>query len=92
MHVSMRLVAMYFNPHSRKGSDETVECINEATGISIHTPARGVTKWLYLWFLQSVISIHTPARGVTYLSEFTFGWHMISIHTPARGVTAPKEV
>ena len=59
-----------------------------ATGISIHTPARGVTRQgtsqddkTYL------ISIHTPARGVTNRGYGFSGGDSISIHTPARGVT-----
>ena len=38
----------------------------EGEGISIHTPARGVThKVTYFSFKDVRISIHTPARGVT---------------------------
>ena len=32
-----------FNPHSRKGSDKRIHRVKVYTGISIHTPARGVT-------------------------------------------------
>ena len=33
-----------FNPHSRKGSDFYLEAIGAGqSGISIHTPAKGVT-------------------------------------------------
>ncbi len=35
---------MYFNPHSRKGSDKTDFRPFRDIQISIHTPARGVTK------------------------------------------------
>ena len=34
----------YFNPHSRKGSDDYPSCFCQPIVISIHTPARGVTK------------------------------------------------
>ena len=57
--------------------------------ISIHTPARGVTKKQYSKTDFENISIHTPARGVT---KDMVGVGIlipdISIHTPARGVTA----
>ncbi len=37
----------------------------DADDISIHTPARGVTKTSGLLRQVFIISIHTPARGVT---------------------------
>ena len=82
-----------FNPHSREGSDEYKKDILYSRGISIHTPARGVTHQ----FLQPgrvvLISIHTPARGVTLTLPVSgqYSWD-ISIHTPARGVTVPNIV
>ena len=33
----------HFNPHSRKGSDKAGKIPWKIKGISIHTPARGVT-------------------------------------------------
>ena len=55
-----------FNPHSRKGSDEdTTQQILAKLQISIHTPARGVTKRIRRHLTWNNISIHTPARGVT---------------------------
>ena len=54
-----------FNPHSRKGSDLSIAVGCGFYGISIHTPARGVTmKHIVVQDIKS-ISIHTPARGVT---------------------------
>ena len=58
------------------------------TGISIHTPARGVTFLAIRFCKPHEISIHTPARGVTLLNPTYYGIIKISIHTPARGVTA----
>ena len=57
-----------FNPHSRKGSASPPGSMSlSCNGISIHTPARGVTqRETYICFLRK-ISIHTPARGVTML-------------------------
>ena len=37
-----------FNPHSRKGSDADVKELDPYSIISIHTPARGVTKLLLI--------------------------------------------
>ena len=55
--------------------------------ISIHTPAKGVTKPTDDMQEAMDISIHTPAKGVT-LSFFIFKFVLpISIHTPAKGVT-----
>ena len=59
------LLLCYFNPHSRKGSDEVNEVYNKEYIISIHTPARGVTTCSNYAFDEEYISIHTPARGVT---------------------------
>ena len=56
---------IYFNPHSRKGSDTAKIVLTEALEISIHTPARGVTDIPYVAAYLYDISIHTPARGVT---------------------------
>ena len=55
-----------FNPHSRKGSDHGL-LIGQAVPIliSIHTPAKGVTRRLKQIAQRAFISIHTPAKGVT---------------------------
>mgnify|MGYP000286339487 CR=1 FL=1 len=55
--------------------------------ISIHTPARGVTRPLSIMERSDTISIHTPARGVTEMVVPDAIRLAISIHTPARGVT-----
>ena len=60
----------YFNPHSRKGSDESRPKTINGNFISIHTPARGVTWGLEPSEMFWHISIHTPARGVTLLVCF----------------------
>ena len=76
-----------FNPHSRKGSDDSLLAYFGIEQISIHTPARGVTHTVKLRNQNHMISIHTPARGVT-LEVWRNSWTPgISIHTPARGVT-----
>ena len=62
---SVVLTPFYFNPHSRKGSDQRLMSANYRERISIHTPARGVTKFLEEREAGLSISIHTPARGVT---------------------------
>ena len=55
-----------FNPHSRKGSDVEADNNNLIVKISIHTPAKGVTKEFCVDSFAYRISIHTPAKGVTY--------------------------
>ncbi len=59
----------YFNPHSRKGSDNARTSGDHIFGISIHTPARGVTLYVHVNADNDTISIHTPARGVTHLTK-----------------------
>ena len=55
-----------FNPHSREGSDgAAVTGGSQAQGISIHTPAKGVTTEYKRTTSKQGISIHTPAKGVT---------------------------
>ena len=76
-----------FNPHSRNGSDANKSDHEFEIGISIHTPAMGVTCTM-AWVKQYLqISIHTPAMGVTIFQPFCFKIFSISIHTPAMGVT-----
>ena len=58
-------ILIYFNPHSRKGSDDKVYFQIRHWVISIHTPARGVTGTNTDSHRSFRISIHTPARGVT---------------------------
>ena len=81
-----------FNPHSREGSDACVMlCAARNSPISIHTPAKGVTRvCIRAVDLLFDISIHTPAKGVTRTGDVrsTSGQIEISIHTPAKGVTA----
>ena len=79
--------AGYFNPHSREGSDGALQAVPGGTEISIHPPARGVTRHFSFLMRLRLISIHTPARGVTILHRVRPGHTAISIHTPARGVT-----
>ena len=43
----------------------SIKAINAETGISIHTPAKGVTLVLLCIPDRIAISIHTPAKGVT---------------------------
>ena len=54
-----------FNPHSREGSDHPLPIHRTYRQISIHTPAKGVTKPEAYDRPEDKISIHTPAKGVT---------------------------
>ncbi len=57
----------HFNPHSREGSDVGVGVQADLpSGISIHTPAKGVTSKAVSTKSVLWISIHTPAKGVTW--------------------------
>ena len=87
LRTATRQGAGYFNPHSRTGSDQVVQGEPGLPGISIHTPARGVTNQAFDMFSFFRISIHTPARGVTVDDALQLALVRISIHTPARGVT-----
>ena len=79
-----------FNPHSREGSDHIKQNWAFDCGISIHTPAKGVTALVEMETNVSNISIHTPAKGVTESALYCNGIFRISIHTPAKGVTCCK--
>ena len=78
---------MYFNPHSREGSDVASKKYVITGNISIHTPAKGVTNGEISPTADTLISIHTPAKGVTTVAQSPGVTRMISIHTPAKGVT-----
>ena len=86
-----KLTVNDFNPHSRTGSDNTEAGLSAGRGISIHTPARGVTSIWTCNMRESMISIHTPARGVTRSVWHAQFYQYISIHTPARGVTVLQD-
>ena len=48
-----------------QGLDYVKNCM-----ISIHAPARGATRIVWLEKSVTVISIHAPARGATVLLDF----------------------
>ena len=54
-----------FNPRARTGRDMTAICSQQATGVSIHAPARGATKHFGVVVPVQLVSIHAPARGAT---------------------------
>ena len=62
---ALPVIFVYFNPRSRKGSDNNWRRRCPVHHISIHAPARGATiVKFYLWPTVT-ISIHAPARGAT---------------------------
>ena len=63
------MAVLNFNPHSREGSDKEWTPSKNKASISIHTPAKGVTKKCLRGVYMSNISIHTPAKGVTPLTR-----------------------
>ena len=54
-----------FNPHTRVGCDLLTISVVVNDGVSIHTPAWGVTKKYDIPAEKESVSIHTPAWGVT---------------------------
>ena len=78
----------YFNPHSRKGSDGEDTDNSKYYSISIHTPARGVTKHS-VGFQRRAHNFNPHSRKGSDLGIFVPPYvSRISIHTPARGVTS----
>ena len=67
-----------FNPHSRKGSDFDPPALPDFTGISTHTPARGVTVKqtifhlnIFLFFTQFTSFFHQTSPYFHFISFFT---------------------
>ena len=80
----------YFNPHSRKGSDFYWLHDFLFYVISIHTPARGVTRLpCKPEYRISYFNPHSRKGSDVKVSVSTI-FKSISIHTPARGVTFPS--
>ncbi len=80
--------AIYFNPHSRKGSDiGNTGHLSNFWNFNPHSRKGSDGVVYYNNEVMTSISIHTPARGVTLLKGEGTGAFLISIHTPARGVT-----
>ena len=85
--VRTRQTFMYFNPHSHKGSDRNRSCLRSGSGISIHTPTRGVTNKSIAEKEVQVFQSTLP-QGEWRFSAYPFTEIIkISIHTPTRGVT-----
>ena len=84
---SIRLPKIYFNPHSRKGSDWQSQRMNQLRPYFNPHSRKGSDADSDYLLTTLKISIHTPARGVTYIIIFYTLSVLISIHTPARGVT-----
>ena len=51
------------------------------TSVSIHTPARGVTRMLDRQVRGLIVSIHTPARGVTCYENDLCGDYRFNPHS-----------
>ena len=73
-----------FNPHSREGSDSAGVAFGRLSGISIHTPAKGVTAPAPTETVYTSISIHTPAKGVTDYQETASGSPVFQSTLPRR--------
>ena len=61
----MTIIAVYFNPRSRTGSDTKVLEYPSTYNISIHAPAQGATFVGATINGTVMISIHAPAQGAT---------------------------
>ena len=59
------ILMLNFYSHAREGRDWLLTLSYLDTGISTHTPARGVTYVNFTFIYDINISTHTPARGVT---------------------------
>ena len=60
--------------------------------VSIHAPARGATRPLFLSLNAACVSIHAPARGATDIRAADGARSQVSIHAPARGATKPPRL
>ena len=83
----LTMTVSYFNPRSREGSDGEVSLAIAISGISIHAPAKGATRYYGYNRVSTKISIHAPAKGATRLFPDLSGISVISIHAPAKGAT-----
>ena len=77
--IACLLIDLYFNPHSRKGSDMAVHHLYHGRCfISTHTPARGVTVKqtifhlnIFLFFTQFTSFFHQTSPYFHFISFFT---------------------
>ena len=83
MHIYTLFLVKDFNPHSREGSDLDYSYKYPKLYISIHTPAKGVTRFTIDWDDRFDISIHTPAKGVTS-SRLPFLYALINFNPHSR--------
>ena len=83
------LLAAYFNPRSREGSDvDQLIYVDQILSISIHAPAKGATACI--WRLTGGRLYFNPRsrEGSDALRRYQRGLHNpISIHAPAKGAT-----
>ena len=54
-----------FNPHTHEGGDVIDNQSMQLSGVSIHTPTKGVTACCPGVRSNDGVSIHTPTKGVT---------------------------
>ena len=59
----------YFNPLTREGWDLEAPQVDLKLKISIHSPAKGETISLFIYFTSLTISIHSPAKGETPINH-----------------------
>ena len=76
-----------FNPHSHEGSDRYGGVNMIPTGISIHTPMKGVTLRNDMIVVKYKFQSTLPWREWPCESEWLDTIILISIHTPMKGVT-----
>ena len=76
-----------FNPHTHEGCDFERPSVDAKTGVSIHTPTKGVTVLSSYIYRTLIVSIHTPTKGVTLFLRPCKPIILVSIHTPTKGVT-----
>ena len=82
-----KLVIVYFNPRSHKGSDYLMRLLIPHKSISIHAPTRGATFIFIYFFIFNIFQSTLPqGERQWYLTSSALPWP-ISIHAPTRGAT-----
>ena len=81
-----------FNPHTHEGCDYHWYSCFQDTGVSIHTPTKGVTQnYLKISIKRDCFNPHTHEgcdEGVNMAQKGL----MVSIHTPTKGVTPAARI
>ena len=72
-----------FNPRSREGSDGILWGLYNENNVSIHAPAKGATRQVFIVVSYCQVSIHAPAKGATEITEY-MDYHVTSFNPRSR--------